>query len=316
MIDGSALLCCPGCGAGRRQAVLLAAGKTSVIGCPACGLAYTWPTSEEGGSGPLYPPAYYTHQPVQWKPGRSRLVRSLVLHRYYGYPLDTRGLPGLAALVLWPLQNYWRTIPPAVPGGSVLDAGCGNGLYLARLRALGWSVSGLEPDAAACALARRLDVPVVCADLHANAWPDNSFDVVTFWHSLEHMTQPQRALEIALALLRPGGLLMLEVPNWASVQRRLFGKHWFHLDLPRHRVHFSPASLSLYLTRSGFQHLHVSTIPSPVGISGSLEQLLSEPAGPQGWRHNRALKALAWAPEAVLSRFGQGGCIHATARKA
>jgi SAM-dependent methyltransferase len=176
-------------------------------------------------------------------------------------------------------------------------------------------VYGLEPDAAACDLAQQRGLPVVCATLEEAPWPDNTFDVVTFWHSLEHMAQPQRALAVAMRLLRPGGLCMIEVPNWASMQRMLFGRRWFHLDLPRHRAYFSRDCLSRYVLRAGFQELHVSAVASTVGVSGSLERMVVGSHSRGGFRHNRALKALAWLPEALLSPLGLAGCTLATARK-
>jgi len=324
-----AISSCPACGLADGNQAVIHHPALPLARCSRCGLVYTCTQAADISS--VYVQTYYTHQPIRWTPGRGQMLRALALHRFCGYPLPgnlaeriPRGLIATASLVLTPIKGYWRTIPPAIPAGVILDVGCGNGLYLARLCALGWSVHGLEPDAQAYAHVRgSLGLDVVCGTIENNPWPDNSFDVITFWHSLEHMARPVDALQAAYALLRPGGLLMMDVPNWDSLQRRIFGQYWFHLDLPRHLVHFSSHSLAFCLTAAGFSSIRVSAVPSAVGVTGSLERLLrrrqvGEPAGgsqPPPWRHNRLLKALVWPGEALLAPLGLAGCLTATARK-
>jgi len=70
-----------------------------------------------------------------------------------------------------------------------------------------------------------------------------SFDVVTLWHSFEHMTEPTRELDRVLELLADGGTLILVVPDFGGIQARTFGTSWFHLDVPRHVHHFSQQAL-------------------------------------------------------------------------
>lgn len=304
---------CPGCGSPRATEALRVAGH-AVLACLECALVYRWPAASDEPA--AYPADYYTHRAAAFRPGRGQALRSLALQRYYGYPGPPAGaLAGFAALLLRPLRGYWRTIPPYAPGGRLLDAGCGSGLYLTRLQALGWDVCGIEPDAGAGAQAQARGIAVVCAPFEAASWPDGSFDVITFWHTLEHMARPGEALALALRLLRPGGLIMIESPNWASLQRRLCGEHWFHLDLPRHRTHFSPACLAFYLRRAGFVATRVYSVPSPIGATGSLERKLAARGVTPGWRHNLILKGATWLPEAALSHAGLAGCLMATARK-
>jgi hypothetical protein len=66
----------------------------------------------------------------------------------------------------------------------------------------------------------------------------------SFWHSLEHLPQAGAALDRAAALLAPGGVLAIAIPNPASVQATVFGDSWFALDFPRHLVHI-PAPVLL-----------------------------------------------------------------------
>lgn len=314
---------CPGCGGADSRPALQPGGVYSLLRCRACGLLYTWPAALPDES-VLYPPGYYAHRPATYRAGRLAVVRDLALYRHSGYPVPSAAarLPWLAevaGILLTPFKRAWRTIPPFVPGGRLLDVGCGSGVYLARLRALGWSVSGVEPDAEACRHARSvLGLDVHCGTLDDAPWPPASFDVVTLWHTFEHTMRPARTLAAAQALLKPGGLLMMEMPNWSSAQRRIFGTNWFHLDLPRHRLHLTPACLGQYLAEAGFVDIVVGTVTSTVGVTGSFETALRRrPWRPGGrpWRHNRLLKTLVWPLDALCSALGAGGCLAATARK-
>jgi hypothetical protein len=85
-----------------------------------------------------------------------------------------------------------------------------------------------------------------------------AWSAVIFWHSLEHLRRPAAALEHAAGLVAPGGVLVVAVPNAASLQARLFGDRWLALDLPRHLVHLSPAALLSKVGDLGFRVERVS----------------------------------------------------------
>jgi SAM-dependent methyltransferase len=76
--------------------------------------------------------------------------------------------------------------------------------------------------------------------------------VVTLWHVLEHLDDPGSALSAIRSWLRPGGGLLVGVPNLASLQARIGGERWYHLDVPRHRVHFTERGIHALLNRCGF----------------------------------------------------------------
>jgi SAM-dependent methyltransferase len=77
-------------------------------------------------------------------------------------------------------------------------------------------------------------VPVVSALLNDAPFPDESFDAITMWDVLEHVHQPLVVIDAAARLLRPGGVLVVNHPNTASIDRRLFGRFWMGYELPRH----------------------------------------------------------------------------------
>jgi len=144
--------------------------------------------------------------------------------------------------------------------GRLLDVGCSAGLFAELARASGWDVLGIEPSQWLAARAReRLGGNVLCARFEEAALDPGSFDVVCLWDVLEHVLDPQAFLAKAAAVLRPGGLLALNVPNIQSWIARALGRRW-PLLLPEHLFFFSPASLRLLLARHGLAdaelHLH------------------------------------------------------------
>lgn len=138
--------------------------------------------------------------------------------------------------------------------GTILDVGCGAGLFLRALDAVKWERYGLETGAPAAQVAARhlgLD-RVICGALLQAAYPKAFFDVVTFWSVLEHTSDPRAQLEEARRILKPRGTVILQLPNAGSYQTRWFGGDWFSLDAPRHRYHFNREALGRLLMETGF----------------------------------------------------------------
>jgi len=121
-----------------------------------------------------------------------------------------------------------RILPP----GPVLDVGAGDGTLVGAFMRRGREAVGLEPYASGPHI-RNAEIEEV----------DGNWSAIIFWHSLEHLRQPARALGHAATLLSPGGRLVIAVPNATSLQARVFGDRWLALDLPRHLVHLSPPAL-------------------------------------------------------------------------
>ena len=154
--------------------------------------------------------------------------------------------------------------------GRALDVGCGDGSFLEALAQEGWEVFGTElsPEIAVTAKQRlgdRISVEKMGNPAHVEA----SFDLITFWHVLEHLDNPRQALSEARRLIKPGGTVIIAVPNIESFQAQLFKQDWLHLDVPRHRWHFDPRTLSDLAERCDF-HVedvcHFSMEYGPFGI--------------------------------------------------
>lgn len=142
-----------------------------------------------------------------------------------------------------------RWVDAQAPPGPILDVGCGDGAMLDALHRLGRSAVGLE---------RRSDRPDVRAATLSEC--EGGWAAIVLWHSLEHLPAPRQALSDAAQRLAPGGILVVAVPNFASLQAQLFGERWFHLDLPRHLSHLTADSLLSALPDEGLVAIAVSNL--------------------------------------------------------
>lgn len=187
---------------------------------------------------------------------------------YAGYYTHGEGkaMPRLAGLSLAGRLFGW--LPPVRdalrmrlmgltgPPGSLLDVGCGDGEFLARMRDLGWRVAGVEPDAEAARRARERFGLRVHASL---ADAPGTFDAVTHAHVVEHVHDPVALLRECRARLRPGGRLVAVTPNTRSLGHAVFRAAWLGLDPPRHLVLFTAAALARCARAAGFDAVRVRT---------------------------------------------------------
>ncbi|MEA2496736.1 MAG: hypothetical protein QOJ29_4647 [Thermoleophilaceae bacterium] len=140
-----------------------------------------------------------------------------------------------------------RRVDELAPPGRVLDVGAGDGSLVDALVARRRDALGIERVANG--------ERVQALELHQ---VDGEYAAVVFWHSLEHLRAPGDAVRQALALLKPGGVVFVAVPNAGSLQARVFGSRWFALDLPRHLVHLPAATLVAGLEAAGLKVGRVS----------------------------------------------------------
>ena len=250
-------------------------------------------------------------------------------------PAAPRALPLVRALQRATVAQPVRILQRAGvrPGGRVLDAGAGAGRLVEALTRSGYDARGIEPSArsAAMAAAAGRAVSVEAIEDHG----DEGLDAVVLWHVLEHLDEPRAALTKVRSWLRRGGLLLVGVPNIASLQAAVGGPGWLHLDAPRHRVHLTPAGLRALLDDSGFApgRVHHNVWEhNPAGMwmamlsragmrSGLPFHLLKRnaTARPRDLALMAAgvpLAPLAAAVEALAGAVGRGGTIAAEARRA
>ena len=236
-------------------------GGTSYEGwavrCESCGLVRVDPLPPPDQIAAYYPSGYGLHD-------ESAISRSAILGR--------RWLAGTGPLQRAGRHAYnllaFRSLPEGA--GRLLDVGAGIGQYVADMTEVGWDAQGVEPSAGAVELARRTGRRVQHGDVFASFLNEERFDVVSFWHVLEHVHEPVAALRRAHSLLRAGGRLMLAVPNWDSWMRERVGSSWWALEAPRHVHHFTTDTLRRTLETSGFAVEFVRPKARGSMVAGSL----------------------------------------------
>ena len=181
-----------------------------------------------------------------------------------------------AAAILHTINNTVRLRAlSGITPGRLLDVGCGKGRFLSAARDAGWHVTGVEFSEAAASFARNAyGLRVVVGD-YLTTPLERGYDAITIWHTLEHFPDPGAAIERAREQLRPGGRLVVSVPNSRSLQARLGGDAWFHLDLPRHFFQFTPRSLVALLESRGLAVDHIDSFYPEMEVLGLVQTALS-----------------------------------------
>jgi SAM-dependent methyltransferase len=161
------------------------------------------------------------------------------------------------------------------PQAKVLDVGCGSGDLLVRLRELGAREAlGLDFSSTATAICRDKGL-----DVFTGTFPDYEpesadFDAIFMINYLEHVQDPLVELKKAVALLRPGGVLIGELPNFASADRALFRQYWGGNHCPRHTYQFGPTNLAATLRAAGFDFVDVRQDINPGHLALSVQNWL------------------------------------------
>lgn len=222
---------CEACGEARSPSFFMKAPSVrapgeifSIVRCGACGFLWTQNPPDEVSIGRYYTTEDYT-------PHKSRLplpFRLIRRFRHDGKCRMMRGAPGF-----------------------VVDVGCGNGTFLVEARRRGWKTLGVEPAESARKLCQEAGIDTIRPADMGNI-PAASADVVTLWHSLEHVHDLTGTLRECRRMLRPGGRLLIGVPNIASPLAAAYGEHWAGLDMPLHLWHFTPESMDKILRLHGF----------------------------------------------------------------
>lgn len=303
--DAPACLACRASLAGAprfagRDRLLGTPGTFEVARCPTCGSGTTLPLLQPEGLSGLYPDAYGPYAEADG--GLVQFISKRI-----------RAFQGRRALNQFPLDAI-----AARPPGRGLDVGCGRGDLAAEFVARGWTMVGVEPSPNACDAARARGVDARVGTLATVELEPGSYDMVVFQHSLEHTLDPRGDLKTILAALAPGGLVAITVPNFGCWQARRFTDRWFHLDLPRHRTHFTADGLRRAAEAAGLEVQAVRTSSSAVGLPATLQYAL---AGrclfPSGLKLRVAAGLCALTlPLAELLNRGGGDQLHLLARRA
>lgn len=212
---------------------------------------------------------------------RCQIVRTLGVEADGGktYPhFDQRETPVVKLMrfaVSQLLRERAALVAKVAPRGSrLLDVGCGSGAFARLMSERGYDSVGVEPFS----LGRPIDQPglrLVRAEFADVRTELGKFDVVTMWHVLEHIANPDDLLEGVVDVLNADGVLVISVPNFASWQSRVFKGGWFHLDPPRHITHFNRTTFHELLERNNLEIFAERTFHLEYGPVGWLQSALN-----------------------------------------
>ncbi|MEW5848583.1 MAG: class I SAM-dependent methyltransferase [Myxococcota bacterium] len=217
--------------------------------------------------------------------------------------------------------------PP--PGTRLLDVGCGLGQFPRWVRQLaGLDVRGLDFDPVCKTFAAEVHgVEVDTGELRQQRYPDGAFDIVTAWHVMEHVYDPQTELHEMARVLKPGGYMMVETPT-PSIWMRIFRRRWLYLQAPTHLYHYAPETLAELMRRAGLEVQLIKRPWFPGELAGSLFLTLGlNGFVPKLFRPGRTTwqRVLTWLflmqmiydlPVSILlALLGKGGIVRIFARK-
>lgn len=168
------------------------------------------------------------------------------------------------------LRDKIKMIEGFQPGkGKILDIGAGTGDFLVMAKSKGWEIVGLEPSSKAKAIAQAKGVTFL---EQLSQMPDRSADIITMWHVFEHVPDVENQIAELKRILKPGGTIIIAVPNFKSYDAHYYGKHWAAYDVPRHLWHFSKTSIKLLFEKHGMELIKVL----PMKFDSFYVSLLSE----------------------------------------
>jgi len=138
--------------------------------------------------------------------------------------------------------------------GKILDIGAGVGDFLATAQQNGWQSVGVEPNDKARAIAEKKGVTFVekTEDL-----PDNSFDIITMWHVLEHVPALENQIMELKRLVKLNGTIIIAVPNFKSFDAVYYQEYWAAYDVPIHLWHFSKTAIKLLFEKHNIRLVKV-----------------------------------------------------------
>ena len=179
---------------------------------------------------------------------------------------------------------------------NLLDIGCGVGDFLLYAKEKGCNVTGIEPSEDARKIAeKKLDCKILSPEELQNI-PDNSFDIITMWHVLEHVADLKTEIHHLQRILKKDGRLVLALPNYKSYDAEYYKDKWAAYDVPRHLSHFSQTSIKNIFKETTLQLVDIKPLKwDSFYISMLSEQYLNSKNSfikgtLTGWKSNRKAK--------------------------
>jgi 2-polyprenyl-3-methyl-5-hydroxy-6-metoxy-1,4-benzoquinol methylase len=232
---------CPVCHTQDRS-VLFTEGPYSICRCSACHLVFVTPQrTQEHLINDLY---------------EERLWSSPA-PRYFGYAAYREEEDAYINT----FRLRWNNVRQRLPsGGKLLDVGCAAGYFMTVAREKGWQVRGVEPSETIATFGReKYGVDIVTGTLGDLNDPPQSYDLITLWDVIEHVSDPNALLRSAHTLLKNNGKLLIETQDVGSIFARLLGRRWHHFKHSEHLWHFNTATITKILLQNGYEVEYITT---------------------------------------------------------
>jgi SAM-dependent methyltransferase len=215
--------------------------------CGKCGLVVTTPAPPAAELGRYYPARYRVDRQRQTGGWRTKRRSAMLAKKF------PRGFKG-----------------------RLLDAGCGTGVFAMEMQRRGWTVAVTELNDAVLDDMRKRGMEAKRPDeALRDGFAGGKFDAITAWHVLEHVPNPLELATWAKGQLNDNGIFQGTVPNLASWQAERYGRHWLHLDVPRHLFHFTPDTLRMLLEKAGLGIVDTSTMALEYDVFGVVQSSLN-----------------------------------------
>lgn len=224
------------CGSNRFEPFLICKDYTvskedfKIVSCTACGFKFTNPRPADLGR-------YYKSEDYVSHTNTKKGIVNRLYHLVRNYTLGKK----------------LSLVSGFVSRGTIIDYGCGTGMFLAVCKGAGWNTFGMEPDEDARQIASGQGL-TVAQDKSAleSLLPDQFVNAITLWHVLEHVTDMDQTLSFFKNKLSANGVLIIAVPNYTSYDARYYKEFWAAYDVPRHLHHFSKSTIEQLLSPYGF----------------------------------------------------------------
>ena len=228
------IVLCPVCNSNMQQPFIECKDHTvsyelfKIVECSACGFKFTNPRPSDSNLGTYYKSEDYI--------SHSNTKKGLISKLYHIVRKRT-------------LRKKLKLINSLVSRGTILDYGCGTGMFLKTCANNEWKCEGVEPDNDARKLA--LDAGLI-VNSNRKDIKGTDFDIITLWHVLEHITDLIDTIRFLTELLKNDGKIIIAVPNYTSYDAITYKQFWAGYDVPRHLYHFEINSIKALMKNFGF----------------------------------------------------------------